>query len=106
LVILARSAAAWAHLRFEITRSLRVATVSLALDEHAIPCANHEYETGRRCDSPAICPDPNVEVSSCTRSIQLIIGVPGSFCTSEDETNWNERSYLWHEGRSTQRSRL
>jgi hypothetical protein len=34
------------------------------------------------------------------------IGVPGSFCTSEDETNWNERSYLWHEGRSTQRSRL
>jgi hypothetical protein len=28
------------------------------------------------------------------------------FCTSEDETNWNERSYLWHEGRSTQRSRL
>ena len=35
-----------------------------------------------------------------------IPGVPGSFCISEDETNWNERSYLWHEGRSTQRSRL
>jgi type I restriction enzyme R subunit len=32
-------------------------------------------------------------------------GVPGSFCTSEDETNWNKRSSIWHEGRSIQQSR-
>jgi hypothetical protein len=33
------------------------------------------------------------------------VGVPGSFCTSEDETNWNKRSSIWHEGRSIQQSR-
>ena len=32
-------------------------------------------------------------------------GVPGSFCTSEDETNWNKRSSIWHEGRSIRQSR-
>jgi hypothetical protein len=32
-------------------------------------------------------------------------GVPGKFCTREDETNWYERSWRWYEGRSTQRSR-
>ena len=34
------------------------------------------------------------------------VGLPGFFFTSEDETNWYERSYLWHEGRSIQRRRL
>ena len=32
-------------------------------------------------------------------------GVPGKFCTREHETNWYERSWGWHEERSTQRSR-
>jgi hypothetical protein len=36
---------------------------------------------------------------------RLYVGVPGSFCTSEDETNWNKRSSIWREGRSIQRSR-
>jgi farnesyl-diphosphate farnesyltransferase len=34
-----------------------------------------------------------------------LTGVRGLFCTSLDETNWNERNWLWHEGRSIRRSR-
>jgi hypothetical protein len=33
-------------------------------------------------------------------------GMPGSFCTSVDETNWYERSLEWHEERSIRLSRL
>jgi hypothetical protein len=32
-------------------------------------------------------------------------GVPGVFCASCNETNWNKRSYVWHEERSIRRSR-
>jgi hypothetical protein len=31
--------------------------------------------------------------------------VPGFFCTSGVDTNWEQRSVLWHEGRSIVRSR-
>ena len=30
---------------------------------------------------------------------------PANFVPAEDETNWYERSWGWHEGRSTQRSK-
>jgi hypothetical protein len=32
-------------------------------------------------------------------------GVPGFFCTSGVDTNWDQRSVLWHEGRSIVLSR-
>ena len=47
-----------------------------------------------------------VVVSDIVGKPEVDGGVPGIFCTSEDETNWNKRSYVWHEGRSIQRSRL
>jgi hypothetical protein len=36
----------------------------------------------------------------------LETGVPGVFCTSFNERNWNERSLEWHEERSIRQSRL
>jgi hypothetical protein len=33
------------------------------------------------------------------------LGMPGSFCTRVNETNWYERSHLWREARNTQQSR-
>ena len=32
-------------------------------------------------------------------------GMPGSFCTRVNETNWYERSHLWREERSIVQSR-
>jgi aerobic-type carbon monoxide dehydrogenase small subunit (CoxS/CutS family) len=34
-----------------------------------------------------------------------VLGVPGNFCTRVDETNWYERSLLWHEESGIRRSR-
>jgi hypothetical protein len=31
--------------------------------------------------------------------------VPGFFCTSGVDTNWDQRSGIWHEGRSIVQSR-
>jgi hypothetical protein len=45
------------------------------------------------------------EVLKRMQAILPGIGVPGSFCTSEEETNWNKRSSIWHEGRNIQQSR-
>jgi len=33
------------------------------------------------------------------------VGVPGFFCTSGVDTNWDQRSGIWHEGKSIVLSR-
>jgi hypothetical protein len=37
--------------------------------------------------------------------IEQRLGVPGFFCTSGVDTNWDQRSEIWHEGRSIVLSR-
>jgi hypothetical protein len=40
-----------------------------------------------------------------THTKACALGVPGFFCTSGVDTNWEQRSGIWHEGRSIVRSR-